>query len=248
MYENGYVLDEVPNSAALTAATVSGLTCNTAYTFSLTAHNGLVESDHSNTVNVTTRSCVTTANDDFNNAIQIANYPYEQNGWDTSWATQAADDPAIPVCGLQPGANTVWYRYTPSFSGEVYIDTFGSDYDTYVAVFTGSRGALNAIACNDDKPSESNAYRLQSQVEMPLVGGTTYYIQVGKFNGFIQEASVAEVKEVPEMEAQSGGNLNFHITSFQDIAGDYWSWKWTEGFYRQGITTGCAANPRHVLS
>ena len=30
------------------------------------------------------------------------------------------------------------------------IDTFGSDYDTVLAVWTGSRGSLTNVACNDD--------------------------------------------------------------------------------------------------
>jgi hypothetical protein len=32
----------------------------------------------------------------------------------------------------------------------IEANTFGSDYDTTLSVYTGSRGALTQIACNDD--------------------------------------------------------------------------------------------------
>lgn len=46
----------------------------------------------------------------------------------------------------------MWYEYTPKPNQQIRIDTFGSDYDTVVAMYTGNRGTLIEIACNDDKP------------------------------------------------------------------------------------------------
>ncbi len=45
---------------------------------------------------------------------------------------------------------TVWYRYTAPSAQPLIIDTMGSDYDTVLVVWTGSRGSLTSVACNDD--------------------------------------------------------------------------------------------------
>ncbi|HEX2028173.1 MAG TPA: carboxypeptidase regulatory-like domain-containing protein, partial [Nitriliruptorales bacterium] len=69
---------------------------------------------------------------------------------------------------------TVWYSYTPSTTTPLIADTAGSDYDTVLAVHTGtSLSDLTNVACNDD------AGGTQSQVEWTPTAGTTYYLQAG---------------------------------------------------------------------
>ena len=87
------------------------------------------------------------SNDDISGPVIINGLPFTATA-NTSDATVAADDPATTCFG--PAA-TVWYRFTPSQSGPVALSTEGSDYDTTLAVFTGSPGALNEVACNDDR-------------------------------------------------------------------------------------------------
>jgi hypothetical protein len=72
---------------------------------------------------------------------------------------------------------TVWYVYTPSASGYINANTFGSDYDTTPSVYTGSPGTLTEIACSDDATSTA------SRVVIPLTAGVTYYFMVGSFFG-----------------------------------------------------------------
>ena len=83
-----------------------------------------------------------------------------------------------PVSSCGGGApNTAWWNWTAPGSGNVTIDTFGSSFDTVLAVYTGSSVAgLTQVVCNDDTSG------LQSQVRFPAVGGTTYRIQVDGFN------------------------------------------------------------------
>ena len=111
-------------------------------------------------------------NDDFDSAAVVASLPasFVQ---DTTEATTAGDDPAICAGG---NANSVWYRYTPATTRIVTIDTSGSDYDTVLAVWTGSRGSLSSVICNDDY------YSLQSQVEFTAEAGTTYYIEATSYS------------------------------------------------------------------
>ncbi len=73
----------------------------------------------------------------------------------------------------------VWFTYTAPASGDVYISTCGSSYDTAMGVYTGGCGALSQIACNDD--SGPNCASLQASVHLVATGGTTYYILAGGY-------------------------------------------------------------------
>ena len=112
------------------------------------------------------------AGDDFDSATQITSTPFSDT-LDASRATAAADDP-IDCFGRNA---SVWYAFTPSVSGTATISTAGSDYDTAAGVYTGSRGALSQLACND------NWDGLSSQVSFQATAGATYYVLVVAANG-----------------------------------------------------------------
>jgi hypothetical protein len=114
------------------------------------------------------------SNDDFNAALLITTLPY-QHSEDTTAATVASDDPVMG-CGAGVNSNTVWYRLVPSFHGLIEANTFGSNYDTVVAVFTGTRGALTRVTCNDDASGS-----LQSQVTFEVTPNQTYYLEVADY-------------------------------------------------------------------
>lgn len=107
-------------------------------------------------------------NDDFNNATVIQSIPFTTSE-DVSVATTAPDDPLSCF-----GANqTVWFAFTPPTNIRLEANTFGSNYDTILSVYTGTRGALTLIACNDDSNNT-----VQSRVRFDAVAGTTYYFMV----------------------------------------------------------------------
>ncbi len=117
------------------------------------------------------------ANDDFDAAVNIASAPAQIIMDQTTFvdSTQHIDDPDI--CGFgNPGEDTIWYTYTSPISGLVDINTFGSSFDTIIAVWTGTRLILTEVACNDDSP-----LNLQSQVQFTATQGITYYIEVIQF-------------------------------------------------------------------
>ena len=128
------------------------------------------------------------ANDDFDDAVVVtkANFTASLN---TSEATTAGDDP-VPTCANGGRGPTVWYAFTPTHSKRFEANTFGSDYDTDLAVFTGTRGDLTEVICNDDAGEG-----VQSKVVFDAVAGETYYIMVGAFN------------------SGPGGNLVFHLVN-----------------------------------
>jgi len=113
-------------------------------------------------------------NDDFDAALLITTLPY-QHSVDTTAATVAPDDPNMG-CGAGVNSNTVWYRLVPSFHGLVEANTFGSNYDTVLAVFTGTRGALTRITCNDDASGS-----FQSKVTFEVIPNQTYYLEVADY-------------------------------------------------------------------
>jgi hypothetical protein len=87
--------------------------------------------------------------------------------------------------GLGP---TVWYQFTPSEDMRIFANTAGSNYDTDLAVYTGTRGSLTQLACNDDA-----GFTVQSALTLDVTAGQTLYFLVGAFGG------------------GSGGNLVFNV-------------------------------------
>ena len=169
------------------------------------------------------------AHDDFDDAIPIIPIPYEDIV-DVSGASIASDDPPVNDCNLKPGLASVWYQYESLSNTRMLLDTFGSDYDTYIAVWTGSRGNLTAVGCNDDA---TGGY--QSQLELDLTASTTYYIEIAEYNGALssavssaltQEADTRrergsgaadsgigiDEKLTTESIDQAGGALHFHVS------------------------------------
>ncbi|MBZ5493094.1 MAG: hypothetical protein LAO76_19430 [Acidobacteriia bacterium] len=113
----------------------------------------------------------TPPNDDFNHATVAPSVPFTTSQ-DVSNATVAPDD---PFCVNRN--QTVWFAFTPTQNMRLEANTIGSDYDTTLGVYTGTRGALNQIGCDDD----SNG-TLQSTVRFDAVAGVTYYFEVSSFS------------------------------------------------------------------
>jgi len=148
------------------------------------------------------------ANDNFPGTTIGVN-PYT-NSVDTTSATEEIGDPTVPVqCDerfLAPGKKSVWYAYTPAKNQPVSIDTFGSNYDTYLSVWTGT--ALNNlvyVACDDDSTNN-----LQSQITMNLQAGVTYHIEVAGYAGTVTP---------PDPQSNPGGVLVFHLKTDKDTVG-----------------------------
>jgi hypothetical protein len=125
------------------------------------------------------------ANDRLRRAIAVDQLPFLARQ-DTTEAT--ANGPRF--CGNN---SSVFYRFTPERDVAVQADTFGSRYDTVLTVFTGSRGAFEPVACNDD------AAALQSAVRFDARAGTTYYLMVSGCCGSGQD--------------NVGGRLTLGVTS-----------------------------------
>jgi hypothetical protein len=129
-------------------------------------------SDYSNIAQAVTGVCTAlVSNDDIRGALEIASQPFADTR-DTQAATSAPDDPILP-CVSGQRYHSVWYVYVPGSDGTLTADTFGSDYDTVLAVWSGQPGTLQNIACNDNSDAG-----LQSRVQVGVTAGTSYYVEV----------------------------------------------------------------------
>jgi len=76
--------------------------------------------------------------------------------------------------------NSLWWSWTAGGNGNVTISTNGSDFDTTLAVYTGtSVGSLTAIISNDDV---NEGIERSSAVAFSVTNGITYQIAVDGYN------------------------------------------------------------------
>jgi hypothetical protein len=103
------------------------------------------------------------------------------NNLDTTDATSSPDDPVS--CTGSRDTHTVWYRFTPTVDTTYGVETFLSNHDTVVSVYTGACGGLTRVACNDDFSAVSGI-GTRSLLTFSAVAGQTYLIEAaGKGSG-----------------------------------------------------------------
>jgi hypothetical protein len=168
------------NNGASTSKSLSGLKANTTYYWQVRATNTGGDT-HANAGPASHWSFTTIAgpvNDDFDSPTDLI-LPFSITQ-DLTLASSAVDDPNInsPCAFGEKYYKTVWYSYTPAQSGALTVDTFTSNYDTILAAWTGSRGSLTSLACNNNYAGQG----LQSRIQLLVSAGTTYMIEVANYN------------------------------------------------------------------
>jgi len=118
-----------------------------------------------------------------------------QDTYCTITSSLQASEP-IEACGVAPRDHSVWYRFVPAASGPITADTFGSDFDTVLSLFSGSCASPVAMLCNDDTEGRQSLL-----AGVPLTAGTSYLIKV--------DSSGTDV----------GGRLDFNFLSGEVPAG-----------------------------
>ena len=89
--------------------------------------------------------------------------------------------------------NSVWWEWTPQQDESVILDTVGSDFDTTLAVYTGSSlGDLSLIAANDDYSGT------KSRVTFTATAGTTYLIAV---DGYSTQQGQIQLNRTPSVSS-----------------------------------------------
>ncbi len=155
-------------------------------------------------------------NDNFASAQAVVpDLPLSQAG-DNIDSTVETGEPQHPPAG--PPRKSVWFTWTPTAPVTATIDTCTSDFNTVLAVYTGS--ALNALTLrgknNDGSCSGGGTNPNGSQVTLAATAGTTYRIAVDGFSGAegsftLKIASGAGPPPAPQLTATnppSGSNEN----------------------------------------
>jgi len=115
-------------------------------------------------------------NDNFTNSIAITGSVATV----TDSNVLATAEPREPIHAGIGGGNSVWWSWTPVSAGQATVSTVGSDFDTALAVYTGTALTnLSVVATNDDDPAGGNT----SRVDFVALPGTTYYIAVDGSGG-----------------------------------------------------------------
>jgi putative Ig domain-containing protein len=152
-------------------------------TYTVAFHGDNQQGDTATVFTVITAVPPPPANDELEGATHVSGVPFTLTE-DTVGATVAPDD---PFCSGRSA--TVWFAFTAPASMRYEADTFGSGYDTTLSVYTGSRGFLWQLGCNDNADGT-----LQSRVRFNATAGQTYYIMASAY-GF----------------SGAGGPLSFHL-------------------------------------
>lgn len=118
-------------------------------------------------------SAETPGNDDVGSATPVTGIPFD----DVVAVGEATVEDGEPTETCAPFANTVWYAVSLAAATDVFVDTAGSNYDTAVAVWSGSSfDDVELVACNDDTFAG-----LQAATTFTAEAGSAYLVQVGSF-------------------------------------------------------------------
>ncbi|WP_263457803.1 fibronectin type III domain-containing protein [Nocardioides ochotonae] len=93
-------------------------------------------------------------------------------------ATRETTDP-VPPSAYGAGGFSVWYAWTPSSDGTMTVSTSGGadNRDTTLAAYTGTPGALEEVAGNDDDDA-----RFHARITFEARAGTRYLLAVDGFS------------------------------------------------------------------
>ncbi len=117
-----------------------------------------------------------------------------------------------PDFGIGAADRSVWWKWTPSVTANVTIDTAGSDFDTFLGVATGSAvNALTPVTSNDDTVGT-----FQSSVSFHAIAGTEYQIKVdcgpGTGNEGMVSLQIAQDVRRVAVSSTSGGTASGNAT------------------------------------
>lgn len=127
------------------------------------------------------------ANDDFGSAVVLTGNQGGVSGRNHN-ATKENNEPNHAG---SLGGRSVWFRWTAPAAGDVVFDTFGSTFDTVLAVYTGnSMNGLVSVGANDDAVvldldndgTNDTPFIPASRLTFRATSGTTYRIAVDGHN------------------------------------------------------------------
>ncbi len=203
------------------------------------------------------------ANDDVCNAIGLsmgANGPYSNES-----ATAEVGEPVPPAgtgglsCESQDGwcagnlaiENSIWFTFMAPASGNVTIDTDGSDDDTQLAVYSAvscqdfATGSAVLLGANDDNVDFSITEYTSLVTLCGLTPGQTYFVQVDGYNGASGDVLVNLTETTVDAGftySATGLTVDFTDASTSSSTIVEWAWDFGDG------NTSSMASPTHTYA
>jgi hypothetical protein len=119
------------------------------------------------------------ANDNFASAQAIFGCSGGLNGTNVRATREAGEINHLSTLDNGGGNRTVWYKYQAPTTGNVTIDTGGSNFDTVLGIYTGnSVSSLTVVGQHDDVSAGDKT----SSITFAATAGTTYMIAVAGYN------------------------------------------------------------------
>ena len=116
------------------------------------------------------------ANDDLSSAFTVF-----YSGSTTGTNVDATLETGEPAGGSSSSQSTVWWTFIAPDDGTMTIDTFSSNFDTVLDVFTGT--SLSNLALVPDGHDDDSDGGRQSEVFISVAAGQRYYVRVGGYFG-----------------------------------------------------------------
>lgn len=177
------------------------------------------------------------ANDYFTNATSIVGVSGSVSGSNVGATNENCEPSYLNTDDFVTLTNSVWFAWTAVYNGTAEFDTFGSAFDTVLAVYTTPNNLCSAklklIAGNDNAANAPATNQTASQVYFPVTAGTTYYISVDG-NGTTTTNSGNYVL--------NWTSTNSGVTSISTLASGTFSW--STGTYYVADTDGNAPLPQ----
>lgn len=90
---------------------------------------------------------------------------------------------------------TLWYSIEGT-GGPITIDTAGSGIDTLIGVYVASDGGYEEVGCIDDVFFDPVGATYQAALTIDTEEGVTYYVQIGGYFDFFEDAAAAEAGRI----------------------------------------------------
>lgn len=153
--------------------------------------------------------------------------PVVVSGFNTNATKETPDE---PLHAGRIGGRSVWYTWTAPASGIARFNTYGSTFDSVLAVYTGEvLNKLTEIAANDDDDSNESSLATNrffaSEVRFNAQAGTNYAIALDGFGGEggyfvllgeleVTPQTLPEITTQPQSQVERlGTNVSFSITA-----------------------------------
>ena len=114
-------------------------------------------------------------NDDWAGSIMLVLPSISTTGTNVGATTESGEQHLTEP----PAGASVWWSFVAPFDGEVTVDTFGSDFDTVLHIYTGWENGFDQLVLWDQNDDTNG---LQSFVRFPVFAGERYEIRVCGYN------------------------------------------------------------------